>query len=323
MDLLGEAIAKNLQIQNDVQEYVKPANVRFDGLRQPEFRQVSVDPEALERIEVDAVLSDLHEAEMLTVRESISRYFRVDGSARNAVAPPRVEVYLYSSGHHYALMDTGSDLCLVDYLLVSKHMLQFDSEFVALPGFTLTLGNGETKMKVVGRVRLLVKFKTAEGRYVPVTQWFYCVSALPDCFVIGDAFFIDQREHKADISQFHRWLTISGVQIPYMDMFPHYHLYLDVECVIPPLAQREVVLTTGRLREEAGVCCLGRVFDRLKAKDLVIVAPTSCLCLNGVVLLRVQNNSKREQRLVKNQNMACFQASEPLREATVGERRCR
>ena len=67
----------------------------------------------------------------------------------------------------------------------------------------------------------------------------------------------------------------------------------------------------------------GRVFDRLKAKDLVIVAPTSCLCLNGVVLLRVQNNSKREQRLVKNQNMACFQASEPLREATVGERQCR
>ena len=162
---------------------MKPAEVQFDGLQQPEFRQVSVDPEALERIEADAVLSDLREAEMLTVQESISRYFRVDGSTRDAVAPPRVEVYLYSSGHHYALMDTGSDLCLVDYLLVSKHMIQFDNEFVSLPGFTLQLGDGETKMKVVGRVRLLIKFKTAEGHYVPVTQWFYCVSELPDCFV--------------------------------------------------------------------------------------------------------------------------------------------
>ena len=323
VDLLGEAIAKNLQIQGDAREYVRPINAQFDGLQQPEFRQVSVDPEALERIEADTVLSDLREAEMLAVQEAISRYYRVDGSAHDGVAPPRVEVYLYSSGHHYALMDTGSDLCLVDYLLVSKHMAQFDKEFVALPGFTLTLGNGETKMKVVGRVRLVVKFKTDEGRYVSVTQWFYCVSALPDCFVIGDAFFIDQRERKADISQFHRWLTMDGMQIPYTEVFPHYHLYLDIECVISPLTQREVVLTTGRLREEIGVCCLGRVFDRLKAKDLVIIAPASCLCLSGVVILQVRNNSKREQRLVKNQNMACFQASEPLREATVGERRCR
>ena len=147
VDLLGDAIGKNLRLQGEIassQEHMKPAEVQFYGLQQPEFRQVSVDPEALERIEADAVLSDLREAEMLTVQESISRYFRVDGSARDVVAPPRVEVYLYSSGHHYALMDTGSDLCLVDYLLVSKHMVQFDKEFVALPGFTLTLGNGET-----------------------------------------------------------------------------------------------------------------------------------------------------------------------------------
>ena len=323
VDLLGEVIARNLQIQSDAREYVNPVNAQFDGPRQPEFRQVSVDPEALERIEADAVLSDLREAEILAVQESISRYYRVDGSAREKVAPPRVEVYLYSSGHHYALMDTGSDLCLVDYLLVSKHMVQFGKEFVGLPGFTLTLGNGETKMKVVGRVRLVVKFKTDEGHYIPVTQWFYCVSALPDCFVIGDAFFIDQRERKADISQFHRWLTMDGVQIPYKEAFPHYHLYLEVECVLAPLTQKEVILTIGRLREEAGVCCLGRVFDRLKAKDLVIIAPTSCLCLNGMIILQIRNNSQSEQRVVKNQNMACFQASEPLREATVGERQCR
>jgi exonuclease III len=293
--------------------------MKFNSLRQPEFRQVEVDPAALDRMETDAMLDDLHLMEMRGVQESVTRYFQMDGARSDNMAPPRVEIYL-GGHHHYALVDTGSDLCLVDYFLAIKQMLNFESKFVTLPGFTLQLGDGETKMRVLGRVHLTIQFKNGLGVFMNLTQWFYCVSQLPDCMVLGDALFKDQRARQADISQYHRSLQLDGVQIPYVDMFPHYHLYVDEDGEIPAHVEMSVLLTIGRTRGGVGVCCSGHVFDRVKAQDLVIVQSPTYACVSGFIQVKMLNSSSEIRRLMKGQSVACFQATEHLRDATLEER---
>jgi hypothetical protein len=49
--------------------------MEFDGLEQPNFRQVEVDPTVLDRMEANILLDDLHGLEMQSVRGSMTRYF--------------------------------------------------------------------------------------------------------------------------------------------------------------------------------------------------------------------------------------------------------
>ena len=242
----------------------------FDGLDQPNFRQVGVDPTILDRLEADILLDDLHGLEMQGVHGSMTRYFQCNYGRRDGVPPPRVEIYL-GEHHHYGLVDTGSDLCLVDYYLAYKHVPNFEQVFVPLPNFTLQLGDGETKMCVVGRIYLEIAFLNELRRFMIVSQWFYCTTALPDCFVVGDALFKDQRARQADISQYYRSMQLDGVQIPCKNMLPHFHLYVDAGCEIPPHVETSVRLNVGRSHGSDGVCCSGHVFDRVMDQNLTIV----------------------------------------------------
>jgi hypothetical protein len=138
--------------------------------------------------------------------------------------------------------------------------------------------------------------------------------------VLGDALFKDQRARQADISQYHRSLQLDGVQIPYVDMFPHYHLYVDEDGEIPAHVEMSVLLTIGRTRGGVGVCCSGHVFDRVKAQDLVIVQSPTYACVSGFIQVKMLNSSSEIRRLMKGQSVACFQATEHLRDATLEER---
>jgi exodeoxyribonuclease-3 len=291
----------------------------FDGLDQPNFRQVGVDPTILDRLEADILLDDLHGLEMQGVHGSMTRYFQCNYGRRDGVPPPRVEIYL-GEHHHYGLVDTGSDLCLVDYYLAYKHVPNFEQVFVPLPNFTLQLGDGETKMCVVGRIYLEIAFLNELHRFMIVSQWFYCTTALPDCFVVGDALFKDQRARQADISQYHRSMQLDGVQIPYKNMLPHFHLYVDAGCEIPPHVEASVRLNVGRSHGSDGVCCSGHVFDRVMDQNLTIVEAKAYTCIFGFVQITLLNTSNTMRRVVKGQSVACFQACEGLRDATHDER---
>jgi hypothetical protein len=293
--------------------------MEFDGLDQPNFRQVEVDPTVLDRMEANILLEDLHGLEMQSVRGSMTRYFQCSYGRRDGVPPPRVEIYL-GKHHHYGLVDTGSDLCLVDYHLAYKHVHDFACVFVPLPNFTLQLGDGETKMCVVGRIYLEIAFLNELLNFMVMSQWFYCTTALPDCFVVGDAMFKDQRARQADISQYHRSMQLDGVQIPYKNMYPHFHLYVDAGCDIPPRFEMSVRLNVGRSHGSDGVCCSGHVFDRVMDQSLAVVQSEAHTCIFGFVQITIRNASSDVKRLVKGQSVACFQANEALRNATQEER---
>ena len=58
---------------------------------------------------------------------------------------------------HFCLVDTGSDLSLVDNGLVYKQAANFKQDFIPMDGCILKLGDGESKMSVRGHIRVAVR----------------------------------------------------------------------------------------------------------------------------------------------------------------------
>jgi hypothetical protein len=140
--------------------------------------------------------------------------------------------------------------------------------------------------------------------------------------------------------EYHRYgLVDIGSDLCLVDYHLTYKHVQDFERVLVPLSKFTLQLGDGEtkmcrisiytsaIRLNAGrshgsdvVCCSGHVFDRVMDQNLTIVQSKAHTCVFGFVQIYVLNASSRVKHLVKEQSVACFQASEPLRDATQDER---
>ena len=207
------------------------------GTAQPAFRSVVLAPDIVEAA-LGAETEKLYEQVERDMVISAMRAYCQLRETRKEIPPPRVALHILgATSIHYALVDTGATLCLCDAQLIYKLMKESpalqQSEMVALKNFKLQLGDGDTYMSVVAKIRISFYLKSSEGKDVTIQQWFYMTSRLPDCWVIGDSLFHDQKAHKADISQHHRTLSFNGHIVPYVKMEPHFHCHMKGAEVIP------------------------------------------------------------------------------------------
>ena len=314
--------SSQLNLQTEKGSFSKGDNETVDGVKQPEFGKVvlttNIEETVNEAVAYDEFVleRDLTEREM--VFNAMRAYCKVQGERKksNDLPPPRVALYVSGAfAVHYALVDTGSTLCLCDAQLIHKLLRESASlraahHLVPLKDFKLQLGDGNTNMSVVGKMLIPFHLKTSEGKEVAIQQWFYMTTGLPDCWVIGDSLFKDQRIHKADISQHYRTLSFNKHVVPYVEMEPHFHCYMETEEVIPANATIVCLLraANGTMKKRY----VGVLSDRIDHQKLSILENVTRIWEKGHVRVSIHNKSKRTVTLKKGQSVACFQVTENL-----------
>jgi exodeoxyribonuclease III len=178
-----------------------------NGVSQPAFHRVNMHSNIVEKAEEDISKRVEEEKEVEYVQHSLRAYCNLQElrKLRAELPPPRVRIWFEGAlATHYGLVDTGATLCLCDAQLARKHIPSYEKLIVLLKSFRMCLGDGETNMTVVGKMQITFVLEDEGGVRFDVTQMFYITKGLPDCWVLGDALFKDQRQHRADISQYHR-----------------------------------------------------------------------------------------------------------------------
>jgi hypothetical protein len=155
------------------------------------------------------------------------------------------------------------------------------------------------------------------GVHFEVTQWFYITKGLPDCVVLGDALFKDQRQHVADISQYHRHLTIKGHVVPYVEMRPHFHMYMSERETLPAGAKVKCFLTRLVKADGEKFSGVGTVCDRVDVTGVHIHPQDVFTWAEGGVWVYLINKTKRTITLTHGQSVACFQSTSDLDEKVV------
>jgi hypothetical protein len=220
-----------------------------------------------------------------------------------SVVPSFAKVKLASQVvFHTVLLDTGSDLCLIDMGFARKAIATFEKLFVKWTR-NLLLGDGSSQMTISGFIPLLIHFQTATGTLVSVTQLFFCVDVLRECIIIGDIFFhTDQKEHGADMSPNRREMTLKGCAIPYTYRLKHIHLQTPCRIRIPGKSTVEVSFPLDKTFEGL----TGHVYDKLNMVDILVLGRATSN-LAGHLTLSLTNLSPLVRTLKAGENIGCFQ----------------
>jgi hypothetical protein len=282
------------------------------GLAQPMIHQVEMHPNPIEKVGEEECKREEDEMEAEFVQHSLKAYCKLRElrKLRDDLPPPRVKVFIMGTTTvHFGLVDTGATLCLCDAQLARKYILDYDSSLIRLKGFSMWLGDGETTMTVVGKLQITFGLEDKNGVRLEVTQWFYITKGLPDCVVLGDALFKDQRQHEADISQYHRHLTIKGHIVPYVDMKPHFHMYMSERETLPAGAKVKCFLTRLVKADGEKFSGLGTVCDRVDVTGVHVHPQEVFTWAKGGVWVYLINKAKKTITLTQGQSVACFQST--------------
>jgi hypothetical protein len=204
---------------------------------------------------------------------------------------------------HTVLLDTGSDLCLIDYAFAMKSVMGFFKEFVVWSR-KLTLGDGNSQMSILGFINLLCHFQSNNGKLIEVSQVFFCVHKLKECFIIGDVFFhTDQKCHNANLNPSAREMTLKGYTIPYVWKEQHFHIFAPFNIPIASKATAEVKIAVAGVLRKPG----GQFFDKLNVRDVFV---SGIVLENEFITLSLRNQSRSNQLVGKNDSIGCFQQIE-------------
>jgi exodeoxyribonuclease III len=288
---------------------------RFDstnGVSQPAFHQVTMHSDIVDKAEEDVSKRVEDEKEIEYVQHSLRAYCNLQElrKLRSELPPPRVRICFEGAlTIHYGLVDTGATLCLCDAQLARKHVPDYEKLIVLLKSFRMCLGDGETTMTVVGKMQVTFVLEDEGGVRFDVTQMFYITKGLPDCWVLGDSLFKDQRQHRADISQYYRHLLIKGRVVPYVEMQPHFHVFLKDRETLPASSSVKCFVTNAERKEFSA---MGAVFDRIEAKGVHILPQDVFTWAKGGMWISIINKTKKTITLRQGQSVACFQSTSDL-----------
>ena len=219
--------------------------------------------------------------------------------------PPRVRVFLGKCAFfHNVLLDSGSDLCLIDSTHLLKQCPAGWASLVRSPG-AVTLGDNETQLEIYGHVLLTIGFPHPEGKaHIRVRQKFFVLSKLPECLIIGDALFIDQNKREAKMDLHRRAFSIDGLVVPFTQSHtPHLELEVAASVLVPAESSVSVEVHAPHDGSFHGV-----VHD--KCRNVLLQVETSPLLLqSGSGRVNILNHDSEPVFLPQGYIVACVQGS--------------
>jgi exonuclease III len=302
--------------------------LRYNGTRQKRFQEITYPAEFENDSGVDMDISEENIVEPCVVnvedkivkyrnllkdngfevRPRLSQYFLANNTTYPVVGIPLVvpscaKVKLSTQHvYHVSLLDTGSDLCLIDDNFARKSIPMHASLFTAWPR-NLILGDGDSRMQIVGFITVDIDFETKDLSHVSCSQVFFCVTKLKECIIIGDCFFSsDQRHNFADLSPRLREMTLKGQVIPYACRLLHVHLNTPRKIQIPG---NSCILLQIR-NSDISLGMHGHVFDKI-FHPKVQVSKSEKPIEKGVITLKIKNLSKKTCTIEANIILGCYQ----------------
>ena len=114
---------------------------------------------------------------IVPIEELCHRLCQVQHEAQASETQSYVKVRIPGSeAYHLVLVDTGSCLCLCDFVWALKNYPNFEMLFVAEPN-TVSLGDQITKMTICGHFNMVNIFESREGVRLVAKQKYFCLTA--------------------------------------------------------------------------------------------------------------------------------------------------